>query len=170
MSSGGVVRRSRVRRFGESAFGLLLLVKNVALVCVALLVIAGGVWTSWGTAQDAMLTQGRVRGHFTVEGCGTAVCRGRFVPAPGWGEPRKGMSIDASVVDGRGTTLSVAARPGTDEVVRTDWAGVLFDWVPLGGALVLAALVLASGLRLVRLGWVLGVAGVALMASAYLLV
>jgi hypothetical protein len=170
MSSGGVVRRSRARRVGESAFGLLLLAKNVALVCVALLVLAGGAWTSWGTAQDAMLTQGRVRGQFTVGGCGESVCRGRFVPAAGWGEPRKGMSIDASVVDGQDTSLAVAARPGTDEVVRTDWAGVLFDWVPLGGALVLAALVLASGLRMIRLGWVLGVTGAGLMAAAYLCV
>jgi hypothetical protein len=117
-----------------------------------------------------MLTQGRIRGDFTAKSCGDSVCHGRFVPASGWGEPRKGVSIDASVVDGEGTSLAVAARPGTDEVVRTDWAGVLFDWVPLGGALVLAALVLASGLRMIRLGWGLGVAGIVLMAAAYLCV
>jgi hypothetical protein len=168
MSSGGVVRRSRARRFGESAFGLLLLAKNVVLVCVALLVLAGGAWASWGTAQDAVLTQGRIRGHYTVDSCGDSVCHGRFVPASGWGHARDGLSIDASVAGGKGTTLRVAARPGTDEVVRTDWAGVLFDWVPFGGALLLAALVLASGLRMVRTGWVLGVAGVGLMVTAYL--
>jgi hypothetical protein len=172
MSSEEVVirRRSRARRFGETLFGLLLLAKNVALVCVALLVLAGGVWTSWGTAQDAMLTQGRIRGEFTAKSCGDSVCHGRFVPASGWGEPRKGVSIDASVAEGEGRSLAVAARPGTDEVVRTDWAGVLYYWVPTGGALVLAALVLASGLRMVRTGWVLGLLGVALMAAAYVCV
>jgi hypothetical protein len=171
MSSGEVVRRrSRARRFGETVFGLLLLARNVVLVCVALLVLAGGVWTSWDTAQDAMLTQGRVRGRYTVEACDESVCHGRFAPASGWGRPRDGVTLDASTAHGSGEVLSVAARPGTDEVVRTDWAGVLFDWVPLGGALVLAALVLASGLRLVRTGWVLGLLGAALIVVEYVVV
>ncbi|MDF9813636.1 hypothetical protein M2266_002867 [Streptomyces sp. SPB162] len=51
----------------------------------------------------------------------------------------------------------------------TGWAGVLYAWVPLGGALLLAALVLVGGLRMPRSAWTAGLAGAALMVAAFAL-
>ena len=60
----------------------------------------------------------------------------------------------------KGQTYTVVVKPGSDEVVRSGPAGLLYAWVPLGGALLLASVVVAGGLRLPRLAWVLGGAGV----------
>jgi hypothetical protein len=44
---------------------------------------------------------------------------------------------------------------------------VLFAWLPLGGALVLAGVVVAGGLRMRRTAWVMGGAGLALVTAAF---
>ena len=57
-------------------------------------------------------------------------------------------------------------KPGTDDVVRTGAAGFLHAWVPLGGALLLAALVVAGGCGCGVTAWVLaGARGVSLGAA-----
>ncbi|WP_431042558.1 hypothetical protein ACQUSR_11955 [Streptomyces sp. P1-3] len=168
-STSGALRskRSRTRRMGESAYGLLLLAKNTAVALIALLIVAAGVWASWGTAQHAMLTKGRERGTLTVRSCGDEWCTGSFTPIGHSGEPRAALRVDAAVADGGGDRLPVAVKPGTDQAVRTGTAGVLHAWVPLGGSLLLAAVVLAGGLRMRRTGWGMGIAGAALLIASF---
>lgn len=167
MAKTASIRRSPVRRAGESAYGLLLVTKNVAMTLVVLLLLAGGVWTSWQTAQFSMLTKGRELGTVTVARCGDDVCTGPFAAADAGASDRPKVRIDKSVTHKRGERLQVAVKPGTDEVVRTGWGGVLFAWVPLGGALLLAALVIAGGLRMRRTAWVVAVLGVAVVGASF---
>jgi hypothetical protein len=161
------IRRSRTRRAGESAYGLLLVVKNVVMTGVALLLLVGGVWTSWGTAQHAMLTKGRERGTVTIAKCDSDTCWGPFVPADRGAPDRPKVTIDKRVTHKTGERLLVAVKPGTDEVVRTGWGGVLHAWVPLAGSFMLAALVVAGGLRMRRTAWALGLLGAALLGASF---
>lgn len=67
-----------------------------------------------------------------------------------------------------GDSVGVVLKPGTDTGVRDGMGGLLFGFVPLGGALLLAAVVVALGLRLPRVAWTLAVAGAALLGGAFL--
>jgi len=140
--------------------------KVVLLSGVVLVLVMAGVWTSWRTAQDVMPAKGREHGTMTVGACGEDLCTGSFVPT-GAGVARPKVSIDKSSTRRTGEKLAVAVRPGTDEVVRTGWGGVLQAWVPLAGALLLASVVLAGGLRMRRTAWVSGVAGGVLLVAAF---
>ncbi|NJQ02797.1 hypothetical protein [Streptomyces zingiberis] len=164
-------RRPAARRAGESAFGLLLAGKQVLMAGVALLVVVAGFSTAWGTAQHAMLTKGRERGTVTLERCENEGCAGRFEPAaagaPETAGPRE-VVIRETAGREPGDRLPVALKPDTDEAVRTGIGGVLHTWVPFGGALLLAALVVAGGLRMPRTAWALGATGAALLAGAFL--
>ncbi|MBQ0987264.1 hypothetical protein KBZ10_22635 [Streptomyces sp. F63] len=167
-------RRPAVRRAGESAYGLLLAGKQALMAAVALLVLTAGVYTSWDAAQHAMLTKGRERGTVTIERCDGDVCEGRFEPAEASGAPAEGEAEQrtVTVVEAagrkRGERLPVAVKPGTDEAVRTGLGGVLHAWIPFAGSLLLAALVVAGGLRMRRTAWGLGLAGAALLGGAFL--
>nr|WP_186357173.1 hypothetical protein [Streptomyces sp. SLBN-118] len=133
---------------------------------VALLLIVAGFWSSWGDAQHVLLAKGREHGTLTVADCGEKTCTGPYDPE-GTPAPRKGMTIEKSVAVKKGEKLPVVVKPGTDEVVRTGWAGALHAWLPMGGALLLAALVIGGGLRLTRLAWATAAAGGALLAGAF---
>jgi hypothetical protein len=61
----------------------------------------------------------------------------------------------------------VVVKPGSADVVRSGPAGVLYAWVPMGGALLLASVVVAGGLRRTRLAWVLAGSGIALLTAAF---
>jgi hypothetical protein len=163
-----MVKRSRSRRTAEGAFGLLLLGKVLLLSALVLLVLTAGVWTSWKTAQHVMLTKGREHGTMTVSACGETTCTGPFLPKDGQGTVRAKVTIDKSVTHRTGEQIPVAVEPGTSTVVRTGLAGVLHAWIPLGGALLLVALVLAGGLRLRRTAWGAGLAGGGLLVAAFL--
>ncbi|MEV6313901.1 hypothetical protein [Streptomyces sp. NPDC051776] len=163
------IRRSPVRRAGESAFGLLLVGRNVLLLGVVLLLLAAGVWSSWNTAQHVMLTKGRERGTVTIARCDAERCTGSFAPADDAGTERPRVSIDKSVTHRTGERLLVAVKPGTNEVVRTGWAGVLYAWVPLAGAFLLAALVMAGGLRMRRTAWAIALLGLAQLGVTFVL-
>lgn len=167
MASTGITKRSRTRRAGESMYGLLLLAKNVAMTLIALLILVAGVWSSWGDAKPSMLTKGLERGTLTVSRCDDDWCTGRFTPGSRGGEARAEARVDAAVTDGRGERLLVAVKPGTDEVVRTGGAGILHAWVPFGGSLLLASLVVAGGLGMRRTAWGLGLAGAALLGASF---
>jgi hypothetical protein len=167
MASTGITKRSRTRRAGESMYGLLLLAKNVAMTLVALLILVAGVWSSWGDAKPSMLTKGLERGTLTVARCDDDWCTGRFTPGSRGGEAPTKVRVDAAVTDGRGERLLVVVKPGTDEVVRTGWAGILHAWVPFGGSLLLASLVVAGGLGMRRTAWGLGLAGAALLGASF---
>lgn len=163
-----MVKRSRSRRAAESAWGVLLVGKAVILSAVVVLLLVSGVWVSWGTAQHVMLSKGRERGTMTVAACGDKTCTGPFAPT-GAATARPKVTVTRSVTHRTGEKLRVAVKPGTDDVVRIGWSGVLYAWVPLGGALLLAALVLAGGLRMPRSAWAAGLAGAALMVAAFVL-
>ncbi|WP_332840265.1 hypothetical protein [Streptomyces buecherae] len=165
-TAGRAARRGRLRRAGESAYGLLLLGRHVVMALIVLVVLAAGVWTSWGTAQHAMFTKGKERGMLTVAACHDDWCTGPFTAgAAGADHPK--VRIDATVTDGKGQRVPVVLKPGTHDAVRTGLPGLLYAWVPLGGALLLASVLLAGALRLHRAAWALGLAGAGVLGAAF---
>ncbi|MDG9721080.1 hypothetical protein [Streptomyces sp. DH24] len=137
---------------------------------VAALILIAGVWASWGTAQHVMLTKGRERGTVEVARCGERSCTGPFSPLSVGAQPRQRVVIEKTVAVRAGQTYPVVVKPGSDDVVRSGPAGVLYAWVPMGGALLLASVVVAGGLRLTRAAWALAGAGVALLTAAFVAV
>ncbi|MGW7134348.1 hypothetical protein ACWGIA_39250 [Streptomyces bobili] len=147
-----------VLRFGRLA----------AMWVVALLILVAGVWGSWGTAQHVMLTKGREQGTIEVARCGADSCSGPYAPLSSGSQARARVVIEKAVAVRKGQTYTVVIKPGGDEVVRSGPAGVLYAWVPMGGALLLASVVVAGGLGRARWGWVLAGSGTALLTAAFL--
>ncbi|MEV6754716.1 hypothetical protein [Streptomyces sp. NPDC051214] len=145
----------------------LLLLRRAAMGALAALLLVAGVWASWGTAQHVMLTDERERGTMRVARCSSDTCAGPYVPSTAGSRPRAEVVIDRSIAEEKGVRVPVAVRPGTDEVVRTGGPGFLHAWLPLGGALLLAAVVVAGGLRLPRTAWALALAGGALLTASF---
>lgn len=141
--------------------------RTFAAGCVVLLVLIAGVWTSWNTAHHIVLAQGREHGTMTVTGCGEHVCTGPYEP-DGDSPARAGVTVEKSVAAKKGDHFPVVVKPGTREVVRTGTPGFLHAWVPLGGALLLAALVIGGGLRLTRTAWSAGIAGAVLLVATFI--
>lgn len=140
--------------------------RRVAMGGVVLLLLVAGVWTSWGSAQHVMLAKGREHGTLTVTGCVDGTCTGRYVAEGPGGEPGR-MTIEESVAAAKGDRFPVVVKPGSHELVRTGTAGLLYAWVPLGGALLLASLVIGGGLRLTRLAWGAALAGGVLLLATF---
>ncbi|MFS4108409.1 hypothetical protein [Streptomyces sp. PD-S100-1] len=134
---------------------------------VAVLILIAGVWASWGTAPYVMLTKGRERGTVEVTACARDACSGPYTPRTPGSAARARVEIDSAAVR-KGRTYDVVVKPGGGEVLRTGPAGILYAWAPLGGALLLASVVVAGGLRRTRAAWVLAGAGVALLTGAFL--
>ncbi|MFI1866581.1 hypothetical protein [Streptomyces jumonjinensis] len=145
---------------------LLLHARRVAMGLVALLLLAAGAWSSWDTAQHIMLAKGHEHGTITVAGCGEETCTGPFDP-DGTAAPRGRMTIDRSVAVEKGAKLSVVVKPGTGEVVRRGTGGVFQAWVPLGGALLLAAVVIGGGIGLPRVAWGAATVGGVLLVGTF---
>ncbi|MET9669812.1 hypothetical protein ABZY19_31380 [Streptomyces sp. NPDC006475] len=145
---------------------LLLYARRAAMGCVAVLLLAAGFWSSWGTAQHVLLAKGREHGTLRVDRCGDQTCTGRYKPE-GSLPARGDMTIEKSVAVKKGAQLPVVVKPGSSELVRTGAGGALHAWVPLGGALVLAALVIGGGLRMTRLAWSAAALGGALLVGAF---
>ncbi|GGM04690.1 hypothetical protein GCM10010129_55290 [Streptomyces fumigatiscleroticus] len=141
-----------------------------AMGALAALILVAGVWASWGTAQHVMLTKGRERGTIEVTRCGEDTCSGPYTPVSAGSRARQEVEIDRSVAVAKGRTYAVVVKPGSDDVVRSGLAGILHAWVPLGGALLLASVVVAGGLRRTRAAWVLAGSGVALLTAAFVAV
>jgi hypothetical protein len=160
-----VVRRSRARRAGESAFGMLLLLRNMLLALITLVLLSAGVWQSWDTAWPAIT--GHQRGTVKITSCRGDDCTGPFTASTGARGGLDKARIAESVSGHTGRTIEVARRPGTTRVVRTGPAGVLYGCVPFGGAMLLASVVVAGGLRMRRTGLTLGLLGAAVMAGAW---
>ncbi|MGW8553829.1 hypothetical protein [Streptomyces tubercidicus] len=160
------VRRSRTRRVGESAFGVLLVARTGLMGLLALLLLVAGVWTSWQTAQYAMLVKARGRGVMTVSACAGERCTGPYVPSAGEGRRLAKVSVAEAAAD-KGARVEVTVKPGTAQAVRTGVAGVLHAWVPFAGSLLLAALVVAGGMRLRRTAWAMGLLGAVLLGAAF---
>ncbi|MEV8309669.1 hypothetical protein AB0P36_20535 [Streptomyces flavidovirens] len=145
----------------------LLYARRAAMAGVALLLLVAGVRSSWGAAQHVMLAKGREHGTLTVAVCGPETCTGPYTPE-GRTPDRPRVTIDKSIAVRKGAKLPVVLKPGTAEAVRAGAPGVLHAWAPLGGALLLAALVIAGGLRMTRLAWGAALAGGALLGAAFL--
>ncbi|MFF4400849.1 hypothetical protein [Streptomyces sp. NPDC001480] len=141
-----------------------------AMGTVTALILIAGVWASWGTAQHVMLTKGREHGTITVASCGEDTCTGSYRPVSSGSRARGRVVIAQTVAVHRGGTYSVVVKPNSDQVVRSGPAGILYAWVPLGGALLLASVVVAGGLRRTRAAWVLAGSGVALLTAAFVTV
>jgi hypothetical protein len=82
-------------------------------------------------------------------------------------QPRARVVIDRSIAEKKGARIPVVVKPGSDEVVRTGPAGFFHAWVPLGGALLLAAVVIAGGLRRTRIAWIAAAAGGVVLTAAF---
>ncbi|WP_338897829.1 hypothetical protein WBG99_21385 [Streptomyces sp. TG1A-60] len=160
--------RSRRRpRPGGGASAGLRYARLAAMGALAVVILIAGVWGSWGCAQHVMLSKGREQGTMTVSRCGGETCWGPYEPVSTGSRTRERVDIERSVAVESGRTYTVVVKPGSSEVVRTGPAGLLHAWVPLGGALLLASVVVAGGLRMVRSAWVLGGAGIALVTAAW---
>ncbi|CAM5666301.1 hypothetical protein STENM223S_06092 [Streptomyces tendae] len=93
--------------------------------------------------------------------------RGPFRPLSPGSQPRARVVLDDTAAVERGGTYTVVLKPGGAEAVRSGPAGVLYAWVPLGGALLLASVVVAGGLLRTRLAWVMALAGAGLLTAAF---
>lgn len=138
-----------------------------AMGTVAALILIAGVWASWGTAQHVMLTKGRERGTVQVTRCGGETCSGPYTPMSTGSTARKSVVIEHTVAVRKGQTYDVVVKPGSDDVVRSGPAGILYAWVPMGGALLLASVVVAGGLRRTRVAWVMAGSGIALLTAVF---
>ncbi|MEU1037386.1 hypothetical protein ACFYP4_25720 [Streptomyces sp. NPDC005551] len=152
----------------QSAYAALRFGRLAAMGVVAALILVAGVWGSWGTAQHVMLTKGREQGTMRVTSCADDACWGPFRPTSVGSQARGRVVIERSVAVEAGRTYSVAVKPGSGRVVRTGPAGLLYAWVPLAGALLLAAVVVAGGLRLTRVAWLMAGAGVTFLTATFL--
>jgi hypothetical protein len=141
-----------------------------AMGTIAVLIMVAGVWASWGSAQYVMLTKGREQGTVEVARCDGDTCTGAYTPVSAGSEPRSHVVMEKTVAVQKGHSYTVVVKPGTDEVFRCGLAGVLYAWVPLGGALLLASVVVAGGLGRIRLGWVLAGSGAALLTATFIAV
>lgn len=164
MPATAAASRSAARQASTAAlrFGRL-----ASMGAVTVLILVAGVWASWGSAQYVMLTKGRERGTIEVAHCSRDVCSGPYTPLSHGSEARDRVDIEKSVAVRKGRVYSVVVKPGSDDVVRSGPAGVLYSWVPMGGALLLASVVVAGGLRRTRFAWVLAGSGIALLTTAF---
>ncbi|MFI2783359.1 hypothetical protein [Streptomyces sp. ALB3] len=140
--------------------------RTFAAGCVVLLLLAAAVWSSWDSAHHIVLAKGREHGRMTVTSCGEDVCTGAFAPDAD-ASKRSEVTVERSVAARKGDRFPVVVKPGTGDVVRTGVPGFLHAWVPLGGALVLAAPVIGGGMRLTRTAWGAGLAGAALLTATF---
>ncbi|MFK4106726.1 hypothetical protein ACI2L1_43120 [Streptomyces sp. NPDC019531] len=141
--------------------------RHASMGTVAVVILIAGVWASWGTAQYVMLTKGREQGTVEVTRCSGEACTGPYTPLSQGSRARARAVIQKSVAVRKGQTYTVVVKPGSDDVVRSGPAGVLYSWVPMGGALLLASVVVAGGLRRTRVAWVLAGSGIALLTAAF---
>ncbi|MBL1068657.1 hypothetical protein JK356_18610 [Streptomyces sp. 7-21] len=146
----------------------MLLLARFALTAVfTVVLVVSGVWAAWDDASRALAPGDDERGTITLHACDDEACTGTFAPrgAPP-GEDRREVTMPQPLGREPGERLSVALRPGTAEVVRTGAAGALYAALPLTGALLLASVIVAGGLRLYRVAAVTaGVAVTALLAT-----
>ncbi|WP_327355528.1 hypothetical protein [Streptomyces sp. NBC_01304] len=141
--------------------------RRVGSVLLAALLLVAGAWASWDTARHVMAAKDREQGRMTVARCDDKHCTGSYVPTSKGAKPRKQVVIDRSIGERKGVEVPVAVKPGTDEVVRLGGPGFLHAWVPLGGALLLAGIVIGGGLRMTRTAWGTSLTGAALLVASF---
>ncbi|MFE9765924.1 hypothetical protein ACFYPC_15595 [Streptomyces sp. NPDC005808] len=154
---------SRQKAYAALRFG-----QRATMGTVAALILIAGVWGSWGTAQHVMLSRGREQGTMTVTACSGDTCTGPYAPTSTGSQARARVSIEESVAVQKGEVYAVTVKPSSGDVVRSGPAGLLYSWVPLGGALLLASVVVAGGLRLTRSAWALAAVGFVQLTVTFL--
>ncbi|MFD8572661.1 hypothetical protein [Streptomyces sp. NPDC059639] len=141
--------------------------RQVVSAALALLLLVAGFWASWGTAQHVVLAKGHEHGHMIVDRCADGTCTGAFVPATEGPVRTPKVTLSGSVGEKKGARLPVVIKPDSAQAVRTGAAGFFKAWIPLGGALLLASVVIAGGMRHRRLAWITGGAGAVLLSAAW---
>ena len=154
----------------QASVSALRLGRVATMGAIAALIVFAGLWGSWGNAQHVLLTKGRERGTVKVTACAGDTCSGPFTPASAGARARARVEIPESVAVRKGRTYDVVLKPGTAQGLRSGPAGILYAWVPLGGALLLASVVVAGGMRLTRVAWALGLSGLGLLTVAFIAV
>ncbi|SFC15097.1 hypothetical protein [Streptomyces aidingensis] len=143
--------------------------RGAAVALLTALVVAAGVHTSWDTARYVMIPDDRQSGRLTLESCDKDACTGSFEPDREDGTAaREAVRMAQPIGRTEGETVPVVLRPDTDDAMRTGLPGVLYSWLPLTGALLLAAVVIAGGLRLYRIGWIVAGSGLTLLVATFL--
>ncbi|MEU3659450.1 hypothetical protein AB0E77_06735 [Streptomyces sp. NPDC032940] len=170
MPASAAVAAARPRQASRFSRAVLRFGRVASMGAVAALILIAGVWASWGTAQHVMLTKGREQGTVEVTRCGGGSCSGPYAPVSAGSRARASVVIEDSVAVSKGRTYTVVLKPGGTHAVRSGPAGVLYAWVPLGGALLLASVVVAGGLRRTRAAWVMAASGVGLLTAAFVVV
>ncbi|GAA3302765.1 hypothetical protein GCM10020295_49460 [Streptomyces cinereospinus] len=114
-----------------------------------------------------MLIRGRESGTIRVTGRGGGIRAGPYTPVSAGSQARDRVVIGdtAAVRDGR--TYTVVLKPGGGEAVRSGPGGVPHAWAPLGGAPLLASVVVAGGLGRVRAARLMAGSGVAPISAAF---
>ncbi|MEV1022312.1 hypothetical protein [Streptomyces sp. NPDC050264] len=139
--------------------------RRVAALALALLLVVAGFWASWGAAQHVVFPKGRQHGELVVARCAGGSCSGPLASGGG-----ADVSIRRSVGVKKGARIPVVVKPGTRQAVRSGTAGFFGSWMPLGGALLLASVVLAGGMLNRRLAWITSGAGFLLLTAAFVTV
>lgn len=165
--ANGTSGRAKGEPARTASFAALRFGRIAAMGAVTVLILIAGVWASWSTAPYVMLTKGRERGTVEVTRCAHDTCSGPYTPLSPGSTARDRVEIGSAAVH-KGRTYSVVVKPGTDRVLRSGPAGILYAWAPLGGALLLASVVVAGGLRLTRAAWVMAGSGVGLLTAVFL--
>ncbi|MEU6660699.1 hypothetical protein [Streptomyces sp. NPDC046821] len=141
--------------------------RRVVMAAAALLILLAGAWMSWSSARYVLFADGHERGTLTVAACADRTCTGAYAPLSPGSHARAKVVITRSFAEKRGVRVPVVLKPGTPEAIRTGAPGFFHAWVPLGGALLLASVLIAGGLRLRRWAWATAAAGVALLTAAF---
>ena len=138
----------------------------LSALLVVLLVVAG-VWSSWDTVRHALYATDQQRGTLTLESCDRAACLGAFAPHSTVGAELSDVRLPQRVGLEKGEELSVALWPDSTDAIRTGLPGFFYGWLPLTGSLLLAALIIAGGMRLYRVGWAVGGLALALIGATF---
>ncbi|MFI0239718.1 hypothetical protein [Streptomyces sp. NPDC016845] len=140
--------------------------RRIAALAIALLLLVAGFWASWGAAQHVVFPKGRLHGELLVERCEGSKCGGPLASAPDGADVWMRRSVGVK----KGARIEVVVKPSSRQAVRSGTPGFFTALMPLGGALLLASVVLAGGMLNRRLAWITSGAGVALLTAAFVAV
>lgn len=151
------------RRHGTALLVLRVLVFGAA----ALALLAAGAWSGFTDTRDAVSSD-RARGTVRVTHCGSTLCTGPFTPSSGASAQRAPrVSLPRYAVGSEHERLQVARVPNSDEAVRTGPSGLVQAWMLFGGALLLCAVLLFSGLGLRRTSVLLAILGALVVVATF---
>lgn len=152
----------------SSADRMLWLGRVLGSALLAVLLVVAGWWSSWETVRHSLYAKESQRGVLTLASCDRSACTGAFAPRSVLGEELDGVRLSQRIGLEEGDELAVALWPDDrSEAIRTGLPGFLYGWLPLTGALLLAGVVIAGGMRLYRTGWTVGGLALALIGATF---